>query len=53
MMLQHYCARFDSEASRIGKPLMGIPRLIFYFHANSASQSEMAKLDGKGQYRQI
>jgi hypothetical protein len=48
MMLQDYFAGFDREAPGIGKPLMRIPNLILYFHANSSFKTEMRRTDGKG-----
>jgi hypothetical protein len=35
MVLQYCVTGFDSEMPRIGKPLMRIPSLVFYFHADS------------------
>jgi hypothetical protein len=35
MVLQYCVTGFDRETPWIGKPLMRVPSLVFYFHADS------------------
>jgi len=41
MTVYYRVTRLDFETPRIGKPLMRIQGLVFYFHADSLLKSEM------------
>jgi hypothetical protein len=44
MVLYYWVTGFDREIPRIGKPLMRIPSLVFYFHARYLLEVKMAAL---------